>query len=368
MSRPAAPPLRHSSRDPHELARRLQSWLRQRIGDDDAVVGDVAASAANGMSSDTVLFAASWHARGRAEAAELVARLAPDPADVPVFERYDLPAQFDTLAAVRASSDVPVPEPLWCEPDPSFLGCPFFVMRKVPGRVPPDVLPYTFGRNWLYDAGPAEQRLLQDATVDALAALHAIPDAPARFPSLRRDAAGATPLARHVGASRRWYSFVAAGGAPCPLVEQAFDELARRLPAGAAAEVLSWGDARIGNVVYDGLRPAALLDWEMAGLGPAELDVGWLICSHLVFQHLAASVGLDGMPEFLREDDVVARYERSGRRLAPLGFFVAYAAVLWAVVLLRTGTRQVHFGERPAPARPEEFLLHRPLLERLLAV
>lgn len=360
------PALRHSTRDPAILTGRLQRWLRDRVADPTASAGEVRTATANGMSSDTVLFTARWQAGGDARVERLVARLAPDPADVPVFPRYDLPAQFATLRVLHARSAVPVPEPLWCEEEPEPLGSPFLVMRHVAGRVPPDVLPYTFGDNWLAGAPAPQRRALADATVDAIAALHAIPDAPAAFPFLARDAPGTTPLERHLAASREWYDYVAADGAACPLVEDGFAELSRRLPATGAA-VLCWGDARVGNVLYRGFAPAALLDWEMAALGPPELDVGWLVCSHLVFQHLAEGVGLPGLPDFLRAEDVVARYQRGGRQLSALEFFVAYAALLWAVVLLRTGTRAVRFGERAAPARAEELLIHRALLERLLA-
>ena len=47
------------------------------------------------------------------------------------------------------------------------------------------------------------------------------------------------------------------------------------LEADPGPDVLSWGDARIGNIIYAGFEPAAVLDWEMAALGPRELDVSW---------------------------------------------------------------------------------------------
>ena len=39
--------------------------------------------------------------------------------------------------------------------------------------------------------------------------------------------------------------------------------------------VLSWGDSRIGNIIWDDFRAAAVLDWEMASLGQPEMDLGW---------------------------------------------------------------------------------------------
>ena len=57
---------------------------------------------------------------------------------------------------------------------------------------------------------------------------------------------------------------------------------------------MSWGDSRIGNILYRDFVPAAVLDWEMAGLGPRELDLAWLVYSHRVFQDIAGSMGLPG--------------------------------------------------------------------------
>ena len=50
---------------------------------------------------------------------------------------------------------------------------------------------------------------------------------------------------------------------------------------------MSWGDSRIGNVMYRDFEPVGVLDWEMAGVGPRELDVSWLAYAHRVFEDLA---------------------------------------------------------------------------------
>src|SRR3954471_9448474 len=125
-----AQPIRRSSRTPEVLRAVLQSWLVPRLGVAPEV-SDVAGTDANGMSSDTVLIRASWtDADDVAHDDALVARVAPDPADVPVFPSYDISGQFETMRLVSTLSTAPVPQVLWCEPDPSLLGAPFFVMRR----------------------------------------------------------------------------------------------------------------------------------------------------------------------------------------------------------------------------------------------
>ena len=361
-------PMRRSSRDPDTVRAALQRWLVSTLGTDAGPrVSDVRGTDANGMSSDTVLFSAAWlDADGSARDEELVARVAPDAADVPVFPTYDMRGQFDVLRLAGELSGAPVPDTLWCETDPGPLGAPFFVMRRVDGEIPPDVLPYPFGGNWLYDAPPADQRTLQDSTVEAIAALHAVDRPTERFAFLERRDTGDSHLRRHVAHTRAWYEMVARDGAASPLVERGFDWLDRHWPAYESEPVLSWGDSRIGNVIYRDFRPAALLDWEMAGLGPRELDVAWLVLAHEVFQELSTSVGIEGMPDFLRADDVCAHYESvTGHAPRDLDFYRRYAALQWGIVFLRTGQRQAHFGEREQPADPEELIYNRAQLDRL---
>lgn len=370
MTTDAANPVKRSSRDPEVLRGRLEQWLAGVVESTDGPsVGELSGTDANGMSSDTVLFDASWVGRdGTSYKEHLVARIAPDLDDVPVFPWYDMTGQFDTIRLVHELTEVPVPAPRWCETDPTAIGAQFFVMNRVDGHVPPDVLPYPFGDNWLYDATPDNQQRLQRSTVEAVAALHAIDDAPARFPWLERGESGDSRLRRHVAHTRAWYDVVASEGGQSPLVERAFAWLDQHWPASESEPVLCWGDARIGNVIYDDFTPAALLDWEMAGLGPRELDVTWLVAGHLVFQSLTEALGLPGMPDFLRPDDVATHYHSlTGYEIRDLDFFLAYAATQWAIVFLRTGQRQAHFGERELPADVEELIYSRDLLDKLIS-
>lgn len=360
--------LRRSSRDLELVRVRMERWLGGRLpAGTDVRVPELTATSANGMSSETLLLEAAWTEGDTRRWEPLVARVAPDPADVPVFPRYDLGKQFDTIRLVGELTSVPVPQVRWYEDDPGVIGARFFVMERIEGEVPPDVMPYPFGGNWLFDAGPSDRRRVQDATVDVLAELHSIDDAERRFGFLAFDAPGDTPLRRHVAHTRSWYEYAAAAAGRSPLVEQGFAWLDAHWPGDDAATVLSWGDSRIGNVMYREFEPVAVLDWEMAGLGPRELDLGWLIYAHLTLDGLATTYGLPGMPDFLRPDDVVARYEAtSGVQVRDLGWFLTYSAVQWGIVGLITGARGVHFGERPKPDDVDELLINRPLIERFV--
>ena len=362
--------LQRSSRDPEGLRQRLEAWLATRLpAGAGPAIGPLAGTAANGMSSETLLFDAEWTHHGARRSERLVARVAPDPHDVPVFPRYDLDRQYEAMRLVDRLTTVPVPAVWWSEPDPAPLGMPFFVMGQVDGRVPSDVPPYNFGDSWLSDASAADRRCLQDATVGVLAELHAVDRPTERFAFLALDAPGDTPLRRRVAHTRDWYAFaVGELGRPSPLIERGFAWLEDHWPAHEGPAVLSWGDARIGNVIYDGFVPAAVLDWEMAALAPQEIDVTWLIYGHRLFEDIAGSMGLPGMPGFLRSDDVASAYEAlTGYTPRDLAFYGTYAALQFAIVFLRTGRRQAHFGEREMPPDVDDLILNREPLERMLA-
>jgi aminoglycoside phosphotransferase (APT) family kinase protein len=351
---------KRSSRDPEALRERLARWLAPRLPG--AEIASLAVPSASGMSSETLVFDVR-HRDGEAES--FVARLAPDPRDVPVFPRYDLEAQFRLMRLVRERSRVPVPRVRWLELDPRHLGSPFFVMERVAGRVPPDLMPYNLG-SWLSEATPDEQRRLQDATVELLARLHAIDPRGEDLAFLELPVPGATPLARHLEDQRRYYAWMR-GARRHPVLERALAWLAAHLPADPGPPVISWGDSRIGNVLYAGFEPVAVLDWEMAVLGPRGLDLGWLVFMHAFFEEVARALGRPGMPGFLRREDVLACYERlSGHAVPDFEFYELYAALRHGIVMARIHARRVHFGEAEWPADVDSVIPHREGLERML--
>ncbi len=363
--------VQRSGRDTSTLPALLSQWLASvmppGIAPEVTVEGGVDA---NGMSSETIILTGRWAQDESTVEQKWVARVAPTQQDVPVFPAYRMDHQFEVLRLVAELSDVPVPTVRWIEPTGELIGSPFFLMDYIDGDVPPDVMPYTFGGNWFADAPPDNRRELQDATVEVLARLHAIPNAATTFGFLTEsDPPGANPLRRHFAWLKDWYGFAVPGIGRSALVERALVWLEDHFPDDAAAgePVLTWGDSRIGNVLYRDFRPVAVLDWEMACIGPRELDVAWIIFAHMVFQELAGLAGLPGLPDVLREEDVRTTYERvSGAALGDLTWFHIYSGVIWCVVFMRTGARRVRFGEIPKPDDVESLFYHGSLLRRLL--
>jgi len=368
MTDDTTPELVKSTRDADATGRQLAKWLRGVLpeGAEPEVV-KVTVPESNGMSSETLLFDATWlDDDGERKTYELVARVAPDVSDVPVFPTYDLELQFRVMQVVAEHTEVPVPRVRWLELDPTPVGAPFFVMDRVAGRVPPDVMPYPMG-SWLSEADPADQRRLQDASVAVAAGIHGIDVDSVDVAFLDLDAPGDTPLRRHVANQRLYYDWMRSGQT-YPVIEEAFEWLDEHWPADEGDTVISWGDGRIGNIMFDEFKPVAVLDWEMAALGTRGIDIGWMVFLHDFFQDICRVFELVGMPDFMRSEDVAATYaEITGLALADLEWYEVYAALRHAIVMARVHQRSVHFGDEQEPATPDEAVMHRDLLRLMMA-
>jgi aminoglycoside phosphotransferase (APT) family kinase protein len=345
-------------RDLDEVATALERWARAKVGPDARVTN--AASPGNGMSSETVLF--DMDSGGEAE--RYAARLAPQPDVYPVFPEYDIELQAKCMRLVRAHTDVPVPDVRWLELDERWLGTRFLVMRRIEGNAPPDIPPYVF-MGWVVDATPAQRAALQTNTVQILATLHTLNPSNADLSFLARPQHGGTALAQQLG-HERWYYEWAREGVSYPLIDATFEWLDAHMP-DEGETVLNWGDARVGNVLYRDFAPVAVLDWEMATMGPREVDLAWMIFLHRFFDDIAERFGMPGMKDFLQREAVAAEYEQlTGHTVRELEWFEVFAALRFAIVSVRTSTRGIAYGQMEKPTDPDDLIMFRNLLEQMM--
>jgi aminoglycoside phosphotransferase (APT) family kinase protein len=131
------------------------------------------------------------------------------------------------------------------------------------------------------------------------------------------------------------------GPAPQPLLDRAFTWVLANLPNDASA-VLLWGDARPANTVVRDFRIAALLDWELATLGPPELDLFWFLAMNRM---RANGRSLPGFPS---DAETIASYAaHTGRTIRDERFHTVYAALKVAVLMLRYLRVAVDHGRMP---------------------
>jgi aminoglycoside phosphotransferase (APT) family kinase protein len=349
-----------STQDPQRMRGQFESWLRSTLSKgNDAEVVELTSPESNGMSSDTLLVTARWHDRDATVERRLVARVEPPATDYPVFTTYDLDMQFRVMRLVSEQTDVPVPRTHWYEPDPSVLGGSFFVMDRVDGLVPPDVLPYTFGDNWVFDGTEAARWTIQESAVRAMAGTHSITADRHDLAFLELDQPGDTALQRSLNHWKVYHDWVVEDR-PSTLLDECFVWLTDNLPTDSSPDALSWGDGRIGNMMFQDNKVVAVLDWEMATVAPPEVDLGWMCYLHLFFQDLAVQLGAPGLPDMFRPVDVASSYSQAaGHDVGDLTWHIAYAAMRHGVIMRRVTERSIFLGEAEAPADIDDLIIHR---------
>ncbi len=330
------------ARDVDVTRRQLTEWLRTKLPHaTDVDVGEIGLPSGSGFSNETLLIDASWRDGDRAVDARLVARV--KPTAYAIFPEYDLHRQYRTMEML-APTAVPVPRMRWYEDDARVLGQPFYVMDRVDGVIPPDHPPFTTG-GWLFEATPEQQRTLARSALTVLAELHRLDWRALGLAFLARPDYGDTPFAQQLGyytMMLRW----AAAGRPMPIAEAALAWLEAKRPAAEPPPSLTWGDARIGNMIFRDFRPVAVLDWEMVTLGPAEVDLAWWL---VLDRYHTEGVGAAPLPGFPSRAEVVAQWEEAvGRKVRDLFYYEVWGAFRFALVLIRIADQMTEYGIMPA--------------------
>jgi len=219
------------------------------------------------------------------------------------------------------------------------LGGAFYVMDQVNGRVPPDNPPY-HAAGWLTEATPEERAAIWWAGIETLAAIHSLDWRKLGFADLATPRLGPTPLDWQLTYYDHYFKW-AARGLPQPTADAARVWLRAHRPHDEPT-VLVWGDARIGNIIFNGTKPAAVLDWEMVTLGSPEMDLAWSIFLDRHHSEGIETPRLDGFPSY---EATVARYEAlTGHRVRHLHYYQVLAGYRFAVIMCRIAQQMVNYG------------------------
>ncbi|CAN7267831.1 phosphotransferase family protein [Phenylobacterium sp. LjRoot225] len=259
-------------RDLASLACQLTAWLEHQLPEAvELKVLNLAYPHGAGQSHETILFEASWLAHGQPAEQGFVVRIKPTWHTVYPDDLFT--AQFRLMQLLHDDGRVRVARPIWHEPDPALLGAPFFVMEKLKGKVAVSVPPYS-DVGWVKDATPVQRARLWENGVRQLAAIQTVPRAEMDFlggPPGARDG-----LAQEWDKYARFVDWVGQHGR-WPVLHAALDRLRARWPANRP-EGLVWGDARLGNMMFDdNFDVIAVMDWEQPSLGGALHDLAWWI-------------------------------------------------------------------------------------------
>ncbi|WP_059021218.1 phosphotransferase family protein [Mycobacterium sp. M26] len=329
--------------DTEVAAQRLAVWLQAKIPDAQNVrVTDLFVPPSAGLSNETVLFAASWEQGADFVSRELVARVQPDGPGV--FPAYDLAKEARVIGALGSGTQVAVPEVLFFEDDPAVFGSPFLVMQRVAGQVPSDDPPFT-AAGWVLDLAPKQRTRMWHNSLDTLIGIHGADWHALGLQFLDTDANG-SGLDAHLASWRETFTW-AAEGEPNPTIESALDWLETNRPAVDLPKVLNWGDARVGNIIFtEEFDVAAVLDWEMVGLGAREVDLGWWL---FLMRHHTEGIGLplpEGIPD--REQTLDYYQDRSGYTPLHVEYFEVLAGAKLSIIMVRAAHMMIALGLLPA--------------------
>ena len=331
----------------------LEGWMQRafpaRRG---LAVTDIEVPVSTGFSNETVILDAAWTEDGSAREERYAVRI--EPADGGMFPpqtphcRVSVELQYRAMKAVAEAGAAPVPPLFGYEPDPDVLGSPFFVMGFVPGRVPADVPRYTEAGFVVDEATPAQRRRMVLSAIDTIAGIHSLDWRAAGLDWLDPSGSGRPTTAMQLGLYRDHVASELAGREH-PVLWASLDWLEANDPRDERVG-LTWGDARLGNIILDDYQPAAVLDWEVCALCPTEADVGWwLMFDRMSFDDLGVE-RLDGYPT---RPEMIAHYEQgSGREVRDPHYWEVFGAMRFCTIFIRLGDRLTAAGFVPPERNP----------------
>ena len=342
--------------DPETYRESLDAWMKTQMpGAENLRVHDVDMPRATGFSNETVFFSttALEHEGGGGgvpTTRKWVARIEPpDGGLFPVQTKaceVSCEVQYRIMSAVRETGVAPIPEMLPFEKDTSVLGRPFFVMEFIEGLIPADVPRYTQAGFLVDDASPADRETMVREACATMARLAGLDWKAMGLDWLDVKGQGAPTLQDQIELYRD-YCVSGLGERDHPIIMKSLDWLdanAPDLPTG-----ISWGDSRLGNIIWQDYRCASVCDWEAIALCPPEADIGWFVMFDRMSFDDFDLPRLEGFPT--REDQVAIWEEESGRRVANgIDYWEIFGAMRFDAIMIKLGDRMTRAGIVPEAA------------------
>ncbi len=317
---------------------RLQDWLGKKIaGATNLKVSPLDVNTGAGSSAEIFFVRVDYTTSAGPQSKELVVRR--QAATYELVLGGDLTLQSRMMAALNKHCDLPVPEMIGMETDGELLGAPFLVMTRIDGQIAKQNPNYNL-EGWLVDFTPEQRLQTWTNAIEAFATVHKL-DWHNGFEFLNNPARGKPGLDQYLNWLEEWYRW-AAKGRTLPISDAALDYVLRNRPQQAATNVL-WGDPHSSNVMFkpDG-SIAALIDWELAALGPGEIDLAWWIYFDELFSTHWGVPRLPGLPD---RATTIAIYEKAmGRPVENMEYYDMVAGLRMAIIALRSVDRHIGLG------------------------
>jgi aminoglycoside phosphotransferase (APT) family kinase protein len=244
------------------LEQALAEYIKLKIRGAAQVRVDQLEQISGGASRQTYRFRLVYNDNGQEHERRLILRRDPAASLIDTDRRIE-------FAAYRSffGTDVPVPEVLWLEDDPSHLGSPFFISVEMTGF-------QTAPARMLTEPYASHHQKIAEQKWSILGAI------------TRHDPKklGLVPPMEWVEPEETWKRELEYWEGvlnsdeliPQPTMRAAIRWMRRNPPAPAQKICVVHGDYRTGNFLYDEEgRIHGILDWEMSHLGDPLEDLGW---------------------------------------------------------------------------------------------
>lgn len=325
--------------DAATMQTRLRDWLGAHVeGWRNVRLRPLQVALGSGFSADIFFVDVEYADAGGANSRTLVVRR--QPTDNEVVFGSSLELQGRMMAALDALGSVKVPEWIGMELDPAVLGLPFLVMGRVEGQSATQNPNYnTVG--WLAAMSPALRGESWDNAIRAWAAMSAIDWQRDGFAFMARPEWGEPGLDQYLGYIEAWDASCHKGRT-MPYVDAALRYIREQQPQDTPVNVL-WGDATPSNVMFaDDGSVNALIDWELAAIGPAELDLAWWLYFDDLFSRRFGVARLEGLPS--RAESIAIWEDAAGRKAEHLDYYDIVVALRMALVAVGAYDRLVAKG------------------------
>lgn len=317
-----------------DVGERLRAFLSANTGGSDATIVGLSRIGV-GRSRDNWVFDLVTHHDGAEHSEPLILRSDPDGGLV----ETDRGVEFAVLGALE-NSGLPTPVARWLDADGRWLAMPSLVMRRLPGDCDYRVLSGT-------DRSLERRRALAERFCDLLVEVHRTDWRALGIAEIMPDPGEQAARAE----LDRWEAILRRDQLEeFPELELAIVVLRETAPVSEGT-VLVHADYKPGNLLLQGDRVTALLDWELAHLGDPLEDLGWITQPLRAAEHTIAGTW--------EAEDIIARYARTAevdvdRR--SLAWWVTFSTFKTAVMQV-SGLRSFLEGRSDEPYRPTRRVL-----------
>ncbi|MFA7554683.1 MAG: phosphotransferase family protein [Spongiibacteraceae bacterium] len=336
----------------------IETWLAPRLNARGVKIVGMQGREGAGFSAETFYIDVEYVKEGVEYQKAFAVRCQNRESDLFVGASIELP--YRVMEAVGKVSDVPVPEVIGLEMDPSVLGEPFLIMTKMPGRIVQQSPNYNV-EGWVKELPVSQRGMVWRSGLEVMAKINSL-DWQSGFEFLANPKQGAPGLEGYLAWVKEWYDWTREQGEPIPLMDTAMNYLLTNKPEAPHVSVL-WGDPNSSNILFDAdLGVGTVLDWEMASLGTAEVDLAWWLFFDNLF---SAGFGVERMEGLPSREESIAYYESQlGRKVENMEYYDILATFRMSIVGVRAVDRQIKRNAIPATTTARS---HQPIMAMLAA-